>query len=71
MEYHPYQEKGWDPALEDGGVGCNTSFVYNPFEGKSVRLPELDDRECLIFIYGYVLNYGVPASGGYPRYQPH
>ena len=63
----PYQEKGWDPALEDGGVGCNTSFVYNPFEGKSVRLPELDDRECLIFIYGYVLNYGVPASGGYPE----
>ena len=63
----PYQEKGWDPELEDGGVGCNTSFVYNPFEGKSVRLPELDDRECLIFIYGYVLNYGVPASGGYPE----
>ena len=63
----PYQEKGWDSALEDGGVGCNTSFVYNPFEGKSVRLPELDDRECLIFIYGYVLNYGVPASGGYPE----
>ena len=63
----PYQEKGWDPTLEDGGVGCNTSFVYNPFEGKSVRLPELDDRECLIFIYGYVLNYGVPASGGYPE----
>ena len=63
----PYQQKGWNPDLEDGGVGCNTSFVYNPFEGKSVRLPELDDRECLIFIYGYVLNYGVPASGGYPE----
>ena len=67
----PYQQKGWNPDLEDGGVGCNTSFVYNPFEGKSVRLPELDDRECLIFIYGYVLNYGVPASGGILRYQPH
>jgi hypothetical protein len=53
--------------LSDGGVGCNTSFVYNPFEGKSVRLPDLDDRECLVFIYGYVLNYGVPASGGYPE----
>ena len=63
----PYVEKGWNPDMEDGGVGCNTSFVYNPFEGRSVRLPNLDDRECLIFIYGYVLNYGVPASGGYPE----
>ena len=63
----PYEEKGWNPSLSDGGVGCNTSFVYNPFEGKSVRLPDLDDRECLIFIYGYVLNYGVPASGSYPE----
>lgn len=63
----PYEEKGWNPLLSDGGVGCNTSFVYNPFEGKSVRLPDLDDRECLVFIYGYVLNYGVPASGGYPE----
>jgi len=52
---------GWDPSAEDGGVGCDRDFL---------GLPSLGDRECLIFLYGFVLTRGVPESGGYPSMPP-
>jgi len=52
---------GWDPLAEDGGVGCDKDFL---------GLPSLGDRECLIFLYGFVLTRGVPESGGYPSMPP-
>ena len=52
---------GWDPSAEDGGVGCDKDFL---------GLPSLGDRECLIFLYGFVLTRGVPESGGYPSMPP-
>jgi len=52
---------GWDPSAEDGGVDCDKDFL---------GLPSLGDRECLIFLYGFVLTRGVPESGGYPSMPP-
>jgi len=52
---------GWDPLAEDGGVDCDKDFL---------GLPSLGDRECLIFLYGFVLTRGVPESGGYPSMPP-
>ena len=52
-----FVEAGWNPSAEDGGVGCDKDVL---------GLPSLDDRQCLIFLYGFVLTRGVPESGGYP-----
>ena len=57
----PFVEAGWDPSAEDGGVDCDRDFL---------GLPSLGDRECLIFLYGFVLTRGVPESGGYPSMPP-
>ena len=57
----PFVEAGWNPSAEDGGVGCDKDVL---------GLPSLDDRQCLIFLYGFVLTRGVPESGGYPPLPP-
>ena len=57
----PFVEAGWNPSAEDGGVGCDKDVL---------GLPSLDDRQCLIFLYGFVLTRGVPGSGGYPPLPP-
>jgi len=56
-----FVEAGWKPSAEDGGVGCDKDVL---------GLPSLDDRQCLIFLYGFVLTRGVPESGGYPPLPP-
>lgn len=57
----PFVEAGWNPSAEDGGVGCDKDVL---------GLPSLDDRQCLIFLFGFVLTRGVPESGGYPPLPP-
>ncbi len=56
-----FVEAGWNPSAEDGGVGCDKDVF---------GLPSLDDRQCLIFLFGFVLTRGVPESGGYPPLPP-
>ena len=56
-----FVEAGWNPCASEGGVGCDKDFL---------GLPSLDDRECLVFLYGFVLTRGVPKSGGYPSMPP-
>ena len=51
--------------LEDGGIGCETMEVSHLIKG-FVSIPILEDRECLNFLYGYILTRGVPATAGYP-----
>ena len=50
----PFIAAGWDPLAEDGGVGCDKD---------PLGFPSLGDRECLVFLYGFVLTRGVPESG--------
>ncbi len=57
----PFDAAGWDSSAEDGGMGCNKDFF---------GLPSLNDRECLVFLYGFTLTRGVPESGGYPPMAP-
>jgi hypothetical protein len=57
----PFVEAGWDPSADEGGVGCDKDVL---------GLPSLDDRECLVFLYGFLLTRGVPESGGYPSMPP-
>jgi len=65
----PFEEAGWNVTKEDGGVGCQTLTVPHPSNG-FVRLPQIDDRGCLLFLYGFILTFGVPESGGYPELPP-
>ena len=65
----PFEEAGWNSTENDGGVGCETITVPHPSSG-FVRLPRIDDRGCLVFLYGFILTYGVPESGGYPELPP-
>ena len=57
----PFVEAGWNPSANDGGVGCDKD---------GFGLPSLDDRECLLFLYGFMLTRGIPESGGYPSLPP-
>ena len=61
----PFEESGWNKELEDGGIGCETMEVSHLIKG-FVSIPILEDRECLNFLYGYILTRGVPATAGYP-----
>ena len=60
-----FEESGWDRNLEDGGIGCQTTNVSHPIRG-TINIPITEDRDCLNFIYGFILTKGVPAAGGYP-----
>ena len=57
----PFEEAGWDSNAEDGGVGCDKDIL---------GLPSLNDRDCLLFLFGYMLIHGIPESGGYPYMPP-
>jgi len=60
-DIEPFEQAGWDSQADDGGVGCNKDFL---------GLPSLADRDCLLFLYGYMLTRGIPESGGYPAMPP-
>ena len=65
----PFEEAGWDSSKDDGGLDCQTMSLIYP--GVGIRnIPTLDDRDCLVFLYGFILTRGVPASGGYPALPP-
>ena len=65
----PFEEAGWDSGEDDGGIDCETMSLLYP--GVGIRnIPVVEDRECLVFLYGFILTRGVPASGGYPALPP-
>ena len=65
----PFEEAGWDSSKEGGGLECQTMSLIYP--GVGIRnIPTLEDRDCLVFLYGFILTRGVPASGGYPALPP-
>ena len=65
----PFEEAGWDSSKDDGGLECQTLSLIYP--GVGIRnIPTLEDRDCLVFLYGFILTRGVPASGGYPALPP-
>ena len=57
----PFEQAGWNSQADDGGVGCDKD---------PLGLPSLADRDCLLFLYGYMLTRGIPESGGYPAMPP-
>ncbi len=65
----PFENAGWDSTKDDGGLDCETMSLL--FPGVGIRkIPTLEDRDCLVFLYGFILTRGVPASGGYPALPP-
>ena len=60
-DIEPFEQAGWNSQADDGGVGCDKDFL---------GLPSLADRDCLLFMYGYMLTRGIPESGGYPAMPP-
>jgi hypothetical protein len=65
----PFEEAGWDSEKNDGGLNCQTMSLPHPNVGMR-NIPVLEDRDCLVFLYGFILTRGVPASGGYPALPP-
>ena len=65
----PFEEAGWDSNQEGGGLDCQTMSLLYPGVGMR-EIPILEDRDCLVFLYGFILTRGVPASGGYPALPP-
>ena len=60
-DIQPFEQAGWESNSEDGGMGCDKDIL---------GLPSLGDRDCLLFLYGYMLTRGIPESGGYPSMPP-
>jgi hypothetical protein len=65
----PFEEAGWDSDQDEGGLNCQTMSLLYPGVGMR-NIPILEDRDCLVFLYGFILTRGVPASGGYPALPP-
>ena len=65
----PFEEAGWDSNQDEGGLDCQTMSLLYPGVGMR-NIPILEDRDCLVFLYGFILTRGVPASGGYPALPP-
>jgi predicted RND superfamily exporter protein len=65
----PFEEAGWDSDQDEGGLDCQTMSLLYPGVGMR-NIPILEDRDCLVFLYGFILTRGVPASGGYPALPP-
>jgi hypothetical protein len=60
MRYNttPFEKAGWLVEEEGHGMNCNSSGSSN--------IADFDDRDCLIFFYGYTYLYGIPGAGPIP-----
>ena len=60
MRYNttPFEQAGWLVEEDGHGMNCNSSGSNN--------IADFDDRDCLIFFYGYSYLYGVPGAGPIP-----
>ena len=55
----PFESVGWNTTAADHGVGCNNT------DGPII-LPDVKQRGCLTFFYGFLSIYGVPATNTIP-----
>jgi predicted RND superfamily exporter protein len=60
MRYNstPFEQAGWLLGEDGHGMNCNST------EGNNIA--DFDDRDCLIFFYGYSYLFGVPGAGPIP-----
>jgi hypothetical protein len=60
MRYNttPFETAGWLVEEEGHGMNCNSTASGN--------IADFDDRDCLIFFYGYTYLYGIPGAGPIP-----
>lgn len=54
----PFEDVGWNRSSADHDVGCRGIGIANQ--------PDLTDRGCLLFFYGFLSLYGVPATETVP-----
>ena len=66
----PFEAVGWnttrfgdDGEPTDHGVGCGDT-------GAPLFLPDFDRRGCLVFFYGFLSLYGIPATQSVPYIPP-
>lgn len=59
----PFEAVGWNTTSPDHGVGCGDT-------GAPLKLPDFDRRGCLVFFYGFLSLYGIPATDSVPYIPP-
>ena len=59
----PFEQVGWNKSSPNHGVGCSDN-------GAPFFLPNLDDRGCLTFFFGFLSIYGVPPTQTIPQIPP-
>lgn len=59
----PFEEVGWNTSSADHGVGCSDN-------GAPLFMPNLNDRGCLAFFFGFMSLYGIPATPTIPHIPP-
>ena len=59
----PFEAVGWNTSEVDNGVNC-------PSTTGIISIPDLSERGCLLFFYGFASIYGVPASNTVPEIPP-
>ncbi len=55
----PFETMGWNSSAVENGVGC-------PSAGGFIATPDLTQKGCLLFFYGFTSQFGVPASNTVP-----
>ena len=59
----PFEAVGWNKSSPGHGVGCSDT-------GAPLSLPDFNNRGCLVFFYGFLSLYGIPAAGSVPYIPP-
>lgn len=59
----PFEQVGWNTTSADHGVGCTDN-------GAPLFMPNLQDRGCLAFFYGFMSLYGIPETATIPHMPP-
>ena len=60
-EIEPFEAAGWNSSLPGNGIDCDNTML---------GIPDVDDRDCLEFLIGFMVTYGIPETRSTPHVPP-
>ncbi len=60
-DIEPFEAVGWNSMLPGNGVDCDNTRL---------GLPDVKDRDCLEFLFGFLVTYGIPETQSTPPVPP-
>lgn len=57
----PFEAAGWNSSLPGNGIDCDNTML---------GIPDVDDRDCLEFLVGFMVTNGIPETPSTPPVPP-